>query len=84
MLFRSGFRAVFFGAVGLLGGGLAGALSSIVVASLLRPECSGDSCVGPFVLPLAAVGAVVGIWEGIRYAGRPIGQGPARHSEYEL
>ena len=78
------FRAVFFGIVGVLAGALAGALSSVIVASLLRPECTGDSCVSPFVLPLGTLGALIGLWEGIRYAGKPIGSAPRHTSDYDL
>ena len=65
---NKGFRGLFLGIAGLLGGGVAGALSSVVVASILNPECGGDNCVRPFVMPLAVVGALIGTWVGIRHA----------------
>ena len=64
---NNGFRAMFLGAAGLLGGGVAGALASVVVASIANPECGGDNCVRPFVIPLAIVGALVGAWAGGRH-----------------
>ena len=63
-----GFRALFYGAAGLLCGALAGALASIIVASLVRPECGGDQCVGPFLPVTTVVGALAGIWVGTTYA----------------
>ena len=63
-----GFRSMFFGIAGLIGGAVAGGLSSILVASLLNPECGGDSCVSPFVAPLAIAGALAGAWFGVQHA----------------
>jgi hypothetical protein len=63
-------RALVFGIAGLLGGALAGALASVLIGTLLRSECPAEGCIAPLVLPLAAIFAVIGVWEGIRYAGK--------------
>ncbi len=67
------FRSMFFGIAGVLGGGICGGLASVLVASLLRPECGGDNCIAPFVLPLATIGAIAGLILGVRYAVQPRG-----------
>lgn len=65
-------RRILFGSILLLGGALAGAILSIPLASLLRTDCSGGDCATPFVLPLALIGALIGLWEGVRYADRTL------------
>ncbi|MGE0626470.1 MAG: serine/threonine-protein kinase [Hyphomicrobiaceae bacterium] len=65
---NQGFRTLFYGIVGLLGGAIGGALSSVVVATVINPECTADSCVGPVLPVLAAIGAIIGTYVGARIA----------------
>jgi serine/threonine protein kinase len=69
------FRAMFFGLVGIFAGAIGGGLASVLVASLLRPECGGDNCIAPFVLPLATLGALAGLVLGARFGRAPVGKG---------
>lgn len=56
-------------AFGAIAGGLLGGLSSYAVA-LLRTDCAGPACAAPLMLPLAMVGAALGLWEGLRFSAR--------------
>ncbi len=69
---NQGFRALFYGLVGICGGAIGGALAAILAGTLINPECSTDSCIGGPLLPaLAAVGALVGAWLGVRAGRQP-------------
>lgn len=68
LMANAGFRSLFFGVAGLFAGAIAGALSSILVAALTRPECFGDHCVGNILPIMTAVGGVAGAWLGVRHA----------------
>ena len=61
------FRSMFFGGLGALGGALAGALSSVVVASIVWSSCVTDSCVMPVLPFTAAAGTLVGLYFGMQY-----------------
>ena len=62
-----GFRAVFFGTAGALGGTVAGSLASVVAASVIWSSCFADSCVAPLLPYGAALGALIGLYFGARY-----------------
>ena len=64
-------RACLYGLGGIGIGVIAGALGSIIVASIVRADCFGDMCVGPY-LPLGTViGAALGLALGIIVSRRP-------------
>ena len=52
------------------------------LAAILRADCTGENCAGPLMLPLAAIGAAVGLYEAIRTARRSAAS--AASSPYEL
>jgi serine/threonine protein kinase len=58
-------RAVIYGLGGIGIGAIAGALGSIIVASIVNADCFSDSCVGAFVPHGGAVGALVGLVIGV-------------------
>ena len=61
------FRTLALGLLGSLGGAIAGALASVMVASIIWSQCFGDSCVMPILPYMTAAGAVVGLFLGARY-----------------
>jgi serine/threonine protein kinase len=65
---NAGFRSLFFAAAGLACGAVGGALASVLVASLVWPECYGDNCIRPILPAMSGVGALLGAWAGARYA----------------
>ena len=60
-----GGRATIFGLCGIGIGAIAGALGSIIVASIVNADCFSDSCVGAFVPHGAVIGALIGLVVGI-------------------
>ena len=56
-----------WGAAGLGLGAFAGALIGYAAAAVLRSDCSDGSCSAQLALPLAIIGAAVGVWEAIRF-----------------
>lgn len=63
---ESGFgRATIYGLGGVGIGTIAGALGSIIVASIVNADCFSDRCVGAFVPHGAAIGALLGLVVGI-------------------
>ncbi len=64
-------RAVIYGIGGIGIGAIAGALGSIIVASIVNADCFSDSCVGAFVPHGAAVGAAIGLAIGIIVSRQP-------------
>ena len=77
------FRQIFFGAIGAIGGGLAGALSSIVIASIMSSSCYTDACVMPILPFTAAAGALVGVYFGAQY-GRSTAPAETRPSQTDI
>ena len=61
-------RTVIAALAGLLIGGTAGTLAAYAFA-MLRLDCTAN-CAAPLILPLAALGGLVGLWEGARYSKR--------------
>jgi serine/threonine protein kinase len=69
---ESGFgRAILYGLGGIGVGAFAGALGSIIVASIVSADCFSDSCVGALVPHGAAVGAVIGLIVGVIVSRQP-------------
>lgn len=58
-------RATIYGIGGIGIGAIAGALGSIIVASIVNADCFSDSCVGAFVPHGAVIGALIGLVAGI-------------------
>lgn len=58
------------GAIGLGGGSFLGAVVGFGAAKYLRPECVGGDCAAQLIAPFAVIGAAIGVWEAIRFAGR--------------
>src|SRR5262249_9678064 len=77
LLENRSFRAIFFRATGGIVGALAGALSSIVIASVVSPSCYTDACVMPILPFTAAAGALAGLYFGAQY-GKATAPGTSR------
>jgi hypothetical protein len=61
-------QTITYAILGLLGGGVLGGMLSIVLASIVSTECFADQCILRYLAGCAAVGAVVGIFVGLRLA----------------
>ncbi len=59
-------RQAYYAVLGALGGAVAGALSSIVFASIVAVNCSADSCVAAYLPACSIVGALVGAVVGVK------------------
>ncbi len=57
---NQGAQVVFHSVLGLLGGAVAGALGSIVLASTFSSSCFADSCIMAYLIPCTLLGAVGG------------------------
>ena len=63
-------QLVTYGFLGLLGGAIAGAMLSVVVASIVSTSCFADSCIFRYASIAAAAGGLVGIFAALRIAGQ--------------
>jgi serine/threonine protein kinase len=61
-------QAITYAFLGLLGGAVLGGMLSIVLASIVSTQCFADQCILRYLAGCAAVGAVVGIFVGLRLA----------------
>ena len=61
-------QAITYAILGLLGGAALGGLLSIVLASIVSTECFADHCILRYLAGSAAVGAVIGIFVGLKLA----------------
>ena len=61
-------QAITYAILGLLGGAVLGGMISIVLASIISTECFADQCILRYLAGCASVGAVVGIFVGLRMA----------------
>lgn len=67
-----------YGALGIIGGAVVGALASIVLAGVFSTGCSSDSCIFMFAPACGAIGALIGGAIGVQLArARMRGEGPA-------
>ena len=64
-------RTVVHGLLGIGIGAMAGALGSIIFASIINSQCFNDSCVGAYVPHGAAFGAILGLIAGVLVSRRP-------------
>jgi hypothetical protein len=55
---------------GSLAGAGVGGLAGAGLAGVLRPDCTAGGCTTQLAVPMAVIGAVVGLWEAYRYARR--------------
>ena len=61
-------QTITYAILGLLGGAILGGMCSIVLASAISTECFADKCILRYLAGCAAVGAVAGIFVGLRLA----------------
>jgi serine/threonine protein kinase len=61
-------QTITYAILGLLGGAILGGMCSIVLASIISTQCFADQCILRYLAGCAAVGAVVGIFVGLRLA----------------
>ena len=72
-------RTILYGSAGLVIGAITGALSSIILVSIVSTSCSGDSCFTAYLPHCTLLGAIAGAVLGARVAkARPPGQPIAR------
>lgn len=64
-------RRVLYAGGGLAIGAVAGALSSIIIASAVATTCASDSCVAMYLPVSTAIGAIVGLVIGLRLGALP-------------
>lgn len=64
-------RACLYGFGGIGIGAIAGALGSVIVASIVRSDCFGDTCVGPYLSAGTAIGAILGLVIGVIVSRQP-------------
>ncbi len=61
-------QSITYAILGLLGGAVLGGMLSIVLASIVSTECFADHCILRYLAICSAIGAVAGIFVGIRLA----------------
>jgi len=61
-------QSITYAVLGLMGGAILGGMLSIVLASIVSTECFADQCILRYLTVCSAIGALVGIVAGIRFA----------------
>lgn len=61
-------QAITYAFLGLLGGAVLGGMLSIMLASILSAECFADKCIFQYLMTCSAIGAIAGVFAGLRIA----------------
>ncbi|MEZ5818071.1 MAG: serine/threonine-protein kinase [Hyphomicrobiaceae bacterium] len=61
-------QSITYAILGLMGGAILGGMLSIVLASIISTECFADKCILRYLTICSAIGAIAGIFVGIRLA----------------
>lgn len=69
-------HTITYAILGLLGGAVLGGMMSIVLASAISTECFADHCILRYLAGCAGVGAIIGIFVGLRLAKHPADASP--------
>lgn len=69
---ESSLRGTLWAVGGALAGATAGLLGAVFLASIFASRCSGDGCLMSYLLPCIGLGALLGLFAGIRLAGRTV------------
>jgi serine/threonine protein kinase len=71
-------ETITYAFMGLFGGGILGAMISIVLASIVSTQCFADSCIYRYTALAASIGAAAGIFVALRLIRQPTsGDAPA-------
>jgi serine/threonine protein kinase len=61
-------QSITYAILGLMGGGVLGGMMSVVLASIFSTECFADHCILRYLAICSLIGAVVGVFVGVRLA----------------